>query len=128
VEAAVHIDVDLLHPLREALELRKETQSPLASEKKSLPRAGFGVSETAVGEDAYREALAAGRGRVEALHRRVRRGRHGRRRGEVAALTEAVATRGAGGSGTTSGSGGSRRGFRRGAEFCLRRRVLRERR
>jgi uncharacterized protein (DUF4415 family) len=33
VEAAVHIDVDLLHPLREALELRKETQSPLASKK-----------------------------------------------------------------------------------------------
>ena len=33
VEAAVHIDVDLLHPLREALELQKETQSPLASIK-----------------------------------------------------------------------------------------------
>jgi uncharacterized protein (DUF4415 family) len=38
VEAAVHIDVDLLHPLREALELRKETQSPLASKKKNLFR------------------------------------------------------------------------------------------
>ena len=95
-EAAVHIDVDLLHPLREALELQKETQSPLASKKKTFPRAGFGVSETAVGEEAYREALAAGRGRVEALHRRVRRGRHGRRRGGAAALKEAVAYEGGG--------------------------------
>jgi len=30
VEAAVHIDVDLLHPLREGLELHKQTWSPSA--------------------------------------------------------------------------------------------------
>lgn len=76
--------------------------------RRTLPRAGFGVRETAVGEEAYREALAAGRARVEALHRRVRRGRHSRRQGGMAALKEAVATRGPGGSATTSGSGGSR--------------------
>lgn len=47
-----------------------------------LSASSIGVSKTAVGGDAYREALAAGQARVEALHRRVRRGRHGRRRGE----------------------------------------------
>jgi hypothetical protein len=47
--------------------------------------------------DAYREALAAGRARVETLHRRVRRGRHGRRRG---------------GGGGSSGLGGTYEGRR----------------
>lgn len=46
-----------------------------------MSASSIGVNKTAVGGDAYREALAAGQARVEALHRRIRRGRHGRRRG-----------------------------------------------
>jgi hypothetical protein len=97
VEAAVHIDVDLLHPLREALKLRKETQSSLASIKLFRELDSVLAEQPAVGEEAYRETLAAGRGRVEALHRRIRRGRHGRRRGGMAALKGGDGYEGAGG-------------------------------
>lgn len=91
VKAAVHVDVDLLHPLREGLE---------------------------------HEALAAGGRRVEALDRRVRRGRHGRvrrrrRRRRRGGVEDGGLRGGWGEEGRRGACGAGTAGFKRGVVGCL---------